>query len=203
MKKLLATILSITIVTCVNAGEFFNMPDGWVESASRKIDEEKLVTLEQYSTADLEIQVSVIKSPPVKSKQDKINSIAGSIKGMENKGFKLEFAKSSNFRGYDSIHARGVFNIVGYDGVFLADTHMIFTDDATITFAASVAESRGGREISLDLLQRLKLDEAKITDEEPIKISESKIWLYVGIFILIMALSAVACFLTNRRKKIS
>jgi len=170
MKHIISTLIFIFFVSCACAESLFNMPDGWTKSPDRKLEGTGISALEQYKSAAEDIQVSIMQHPSTSSEQSKVDTMAGLISGMKNRGYKHGSTTSSKFRGHDLRHLQGEFKLDGYEGVYLADTYVIFTDIATTTLSISIDDGSGGRELGSDILNRLKLDAVvpdKNVNEDP------------------------------------
>lgn len=157
MNYIKSIIILIVLASSLNAENLFNAPNGLVKSPDRALEGTEILDLEEYKSANEGIQLTIMKLSPVDNEQGKVDIVAGMISGMKNKGFRNGTTTIGDFRGHDSRHIQGEFKLEGYEGVYFADTHIIFSDDATLIFSISIDDGIGGRELGEDLLERLNM----------------------------------------------
>lgn len=110
-----------------------NPPVDWVEMEIPQQLPQEIDFLKKVATKNQSVQVTVAAMRPVSTKSGASEFVAGQITGMENGGFILESVSDTEVAGFPAKHIRGEFRSEQYEGTYLADAKVIFSDQATVT----------------------------------------------------------------------
>ena len=127
----------------------FNPPEEWIEQAVPSPLPSPLTYLKKVASEDQFIQVTVSALPSVDSSAAANEVTAGQISGMKKGGFVEENVTDIVVSGFPAKQIIGEFRSDDYEGVYLVDNKVVFSDEATVSVSVSVYDhdARGEMEV--------------------------------------------------------
>lgn len=145
----LISLFFIALVGCATSAEInLNLPSGWVIKDSPTDLPAEILALKKASTADESVQLTVVALDPVASVKAANDVVAGQISEMTKGGYIHTRTEEVDFGGFPARHIVGEFRSDQYEGAYLSDNYVVFSDAATLTIAVSIDDSAGGRELA-------------------------------------------------------
>lgn len=140
-----------------------NPPTGWIELKKPSELPPEIIYVKKVASEDQSIQVSVVAMNPVGSVSDIEEVVAGQISGMKKGGFVLESIVDVEVDGFPAKHIVGEFRSDQYEGAYLADTKLVFSDQATVSISVSIDDARGGRELGDSIIDWITISGSPVT----------------------------------------
>jgi hypothetical protein len=127
-------------------------PDDWIELDAPSELPPEIIYLKKAASEDKSIQVTVVAMKPIETLSGANEHVSGQINGMKKGGFILNSVNEIEVKGFPARHVIGEVRSDQYEGAYLSDTRIIFSDEATISVSVMVDDARGGRELGKSVL---------------------------------------------------
>ncbi|HWB02068.1 MAG TPA: hypothetical protein VG796_03525 [Verrucomicrobiales bacterium] len=139
------------------AGVLFDPPDGWTQSKSSQVGAASIAVAERYQSKDDSVQVTVVRGVSRDAPPDFTVAVAGTISGMKKNGYQHSTTIELTHRGFPVRHLQGEFRSPEYNGAYLADTYIVFSNAGLTTLSVMIHDAAGSRELGAGLLERVIL----------------------------------------------
>jgi hypothetical protein len=153
--KTMRFILLISVVlfpSVLTAQVRLDPPDDWIELDAPSELPPEIIYLKKVASEDESVQVTVVATKPLDTLSGVNDYVSGQVKGMKKGGFILNSVNEIEVKGFPARHVIGEVRSDQYEGAYLADTSIIFSDEATISVSVMVDDARGGRELGASVL---------------------------------------------------
>lgn len=109
------------------------------------------------------MEVFVLVTKPLNTTKDANEFVTGLITGMKKNGYIGESATDTEIEGFPARHLIGEFRSDEYEGAYLADTKILFSDAGTVTISVKIDDARGGRELADSPLDWISVSGSPVT----------------------------------------
>lgn len=199
--RVLLLIVTFVLPATLKAQVEMNPPTDWVVLETPTELPPKVTFLKKIASEDQSIQVSVAATAPASTTSAADEVVAGMISGMKKGGFILDSVSETEVFGFPAKHIRGEFRSDQYEGAYLADTKVIFSDQATVSVAVSIDDARGGRELGDKVFDWIKVAgaPASLSDQRTNPSENFSIAERIGSYMVYAAIGAVLIGVVRRR----
>ena len=176
----------------------FHPPADWVEMEAPSKMPPQVIYLKKVKSPDEVIQITVIATEPVLSVSQAQGYLSGALHGMRNKGHTEQLVSDTVIDGFPVKHIVGEFRSDEYEGAYLTETKIFFTDQAVVNVSVSIDDAGGGRDLAAPLFDWVKIPGSPVVFSavDPVysknyqmgqKVGQYSFWVVVavGLFLLI------------------
>jgi hypothetical protein len=143
--------------TLLTAQVRIDPPDDWIELETPLELPPEIKYLKKVASKDKSIQVTVVAMRSVETLSGANEHVSGQINGMKKGGFILNSVNEIEVNGFPARHVIGEVRSDQYEGMYLADTVIIFSDEAAISVSVMVDNAHGGRELGASVLDWISI----------------------------------------------
>lgn len=199
--RILLLLVAFAFPSTLKAQVQVNPPADWTEMETPTELPPEITFLKKIAPEDQSIQVTVTAMKPVRTTSGADEFVAGQISGMKKGGFILESVSDTEVAGFPAKHIRGEFRSDQYEGAYLADTKVIFSDQATVSVSVSIDDARGGRELGDGVLTWIEVAgaPASLSDQPTSPSKNFSIGEKIGRYTVYAAIGAALIGIVRRR----